>query len=551
LKISFSLLFSLLLIGLYFGLSYPVCAQIEPAKVTLPEGLHGDYQWDFAAYRQDSAIGAPDVPEKIGSNAYLNLLYDRGPFSAGVRLETYQPPLLGFDRRYTGTGLPYRFIRYNAGLLDVTVGNIYDQFGTGQIFRTYQEWGLGFDNSLDGIRAIVRPGYGVNAKFIVGTQRNYFAKGPGIVRGADIEWHLGELAGLDSSVLAPLTVGIAGVTKYQRDDDPTLKLPENVATFAPRLKYQGRRFSLTAEYAWKANDPSAANYRIYRDGQALWTQLGYAGNQFGFTLAAKRIDNMDFRSDRTAAFNDLLINYLPALTPQLTYRLTTLYPYATQPTGEMGLQADIFYRFAPGSPLGGKTGLFVTGNFTRIHGLDTNGTGDLRGYQSDFLKVGKTVYYELIQLELQKKISPKVKGTLGYYGIVANIPVIKVAEFSGTVYTHTGVVDVTVKLANKRSLRTELSYMQTKQDRGDWAMALLEYTVAPHWFFTAYDEYNLGNEEKDKRIHYLGGQVGYIAGGTRMTVGYGRQRAGVFCVGGVCRQIPASNGLSVSLSGNF
>ena len=50
-------------------------------NASLPDGLHGDFQWDFAAYRKDSTIGAPEVPERIGSNAYLNLLYDKGPFS--------------------------------------------------------------------------------------------------------------------------------------------------------------------------------------------------------------------------------------------------------------------------------------------------------------------------------------------------------------------------------------------------------------------------------------------------------------------------------------
>ena len=519
--------------------------------LALPEGLHGDFQWDFAAYRKDEKIGAPDFPEKIGSNAYLNLLYDKGPFSAGMRYEIYAPPLQGFDRRYTGSGLPYRFIRYNAGLIDITAGNIYEQLGTGIAFRTYQEWGLGFDNSLDGVRAIVRPGYGVQAKFMVGTQRFYFGHGPGLVRAADLQWRLSDLPGMDSSALAPLTLGVAAVSKYQRDDDPTLRLPENVATVAPRLRYDGRRFTANLEYAWKANDPSNVNNKIYRNGQALWAQIGYGGDQLGFTVAAKRIDNMDFRSDRTASLNDLLINYQPALTPQLTYRLTTLYPYATQTTGEMGIQADFFYRLKPGSPLGGKTGLNFTANYTRINGLDKNPTGDLRGYTSPFFSIGKTLYYEMLQLEGQKKFSPKVKGTFGYYRIVANIPVINVAEYDGIVYSHTGVADVTVKLAKKKSIRTELSHLYTQQDRGSWAMALVEYTVAPHWFFTVWDEYNYKNPEQEKRIHYLGGQMGYIAGGLRLTAGYGRQRAGVFCVGGVCRQIPASNGFTMSISGNF
>jgi hypothetical protein len=56
---------------------------------------------------------------------------------------------------------------------------------------------------------------------------------------------------------------------------------------------------------------------------------------------------MDFRSDRAVTGNRLLINYLPAVNRQQTYRLATLYPYATQPLGEMGGSAEIYYNFKP------------------------------------------------------------------------------------------------------------------------------------------------------------------------------------------------------------
>ena len=73
------------------------------------EGLDGDFQWDAAYYSKDSVIGTPEYPEKIGSNAYLHLLYDRGPFSAGLRFESYQPAFQGFDRRYNQSAIPTAF----------------------------------------------------------------------------------------------------------------------------------------------------------------------------------------------------------------------------------------------------------------------------------------------------------------------------------------------------------------------------------------------------------------------------------------------------------
>ena len=82
-------------------------------------------------------------------------------------------------------------------------------------------------------------------------------------------------------------------------------------------------------------------------------------------------------------------------------------------------------------------------------------------------------------------------------------------------------------------------------------MALLEYTYSPHFFATVYDQYNYGNPKAAQQIHYLTGQVGYIGGTTRVAVGYGRQRAGIVCVGGVCRFVPASNGATLSITSSF
>ena len=188
---------------------------------------------------------------------------------------------------------------------------------------------------------------------MVGRQRFYFDKGPGIVRAGDAEVDFGLIPSLDSTILRGFKIGFAAVSKFQKDDDPTLILPENVATISPRISYSSGANSLTVECAYKVNDPSAVNQQIYRPGQALIAIFSHSGNRYGYTLGAKGIDNLDFRSDRNASLNDLLIGYLPALTPPLTYLLTTLYPYATQPRGEMGLSGDFFYRFDAETPIGG------------------------------------------------------------------------------------------------------------------------------------------------------------------------------------------------------
>src|SRR6185503_718377 len=100
----------------------------------------------------DSTIGAKPVPEKMLMNAFANILYTKGNFTAGIRYESYLNTIQGFDSRYKGTGIPYRFASYKADELEVTVGNFYEQFGSGLVLRAYEEKGLGIDNAFDGIR---------------------------------------------------------------------------------------------------------------------------------------------------------------------------------------------------------------------------------------------------------------------------------------------------------------------------------------------------------------------------------------------------------------
>ena len=81
-------------------------------------------------------------------------------------------------------------------------------------------------------------------------------------------------------------------------------------------------------------------------------------------------------------------------------------------------------------------------------------------------------------------------------------------------------------------------------------MALFELTTSG-WFFTVLDNWNYGNPDKNHRPHYFNVGFGHISGATRIQLTYGKTRAGVMCIGGVCRNVPASNGISLSISSTF
>jgi hypothetical protein len=324
--------------------------------------VHGNFQIDAKYYQPDSIIGAPKVPEKMLSNVFGNINYSKGRFSMGGRYEAYNDVMQGFDTRYKGQAVVNRWARYKTDLLDITVGNIYEQFGSGIMLRTYYEPGLLYDNSIDGARLISSPIRGVTLKGVIGKQRYFFSEGAGIVRGGDAEFNISEI--LDSIIghkKLRVILGGSFVSKFQTDQDPNLVLPQNVATYGGRLNIIRGGFNFYTEYAYKINDPSADNKYSYKDGSAIYSTATYAVKGLSFLIQGKRIDNMSYRSDRGEALTALLINYLPSTTKQHTYSMLALNPYATQLLGEVGLMGEMQYKIKKGTALGGKYGTEMLG----------------------------------------------------------------------------------------------------------------------------------------------------------------------------------------------
>jgi hypothetical protein len=517
--------------------------------------IHGNFQFDAAYYNPDSLINAPVVPEKALSNGFGNIIYTNGKFMAGVRYEHYLNVMQGFPVGYKGTGIPYRFATYNNDKLEITVGSSYDQFGGGLVYRAYEERGLGYDNALDGMRIRWNARPGLYIKGIWGKQRNFFSTSPGIVRGIDGEINLNEFIGTKmDSVKTTFIIGGNFVSKYQLDNDPTIELPQNVGAWSFRSNVITERFNIFAEYAYKINDPTIGNNYTYKEGQAVFLSATYAQKGLGISVALKQVDNFGFRSDRNATGISSMINYLPALTKQHTYQLAAFYPYATQPNGENGVQAEVGYKFKKGTKLGGKYGTSVTLNYGAAYGLSVDSLHDELTtsliYKTNNFELGQ-LYFQDINIEIYKKFSPKFKGTFLYSFNTYNKNVIEGKYGYPLLESHIAVLDLIFTLNDKLTFRTDLEHMYAKHDFGSWALALAELTIGEHWFVAAMDQWNYGNKTEDLRIHYVNTQVGYYWGTNRIVLGYGKQRAGIFCVGGVCRFVPASNGFAMTITSSF
>ena len=527
--------------------------------------IQGDFNLNVQSYTEDLKINADAVDEFILMNGYSNLRYTKDNFLIGVRYESYLNALQDFDPRFNGNGIPYRFAQYSVDGLDITVGNFYEQFGNGIIFRSYEEKSLGIDNVMDGIRLKYRPTAGLTIKSFFGTQRFFFEQGPGIVRGIDAELNLNEsFKGLNNSK-TNILLGAGFISRFQESSNPVYNLPENVGAYSVRSTINRGKISFNSEYAYKYNDPDGGvTYNNYAPGNAIMSNMSYSERGLGIIVEAHRVDNMDFRSARGVTGNELTLAYIPAITKQHTYTLAAFYPFSTQPMGELGFLGELNYNIKKKSALGGKYGALLTVNYSRVNALN-GGKSVLTENESHtpifFSAIGEDLYFRDFNMELKKKLSKKAKLTTSYVDMIYNKDVVQGKNVGKDIHARIGIIELNYKLKPKHTIRTELQYLSVDKDEkydedsGDWMMALVEYTFAPHWYFAVVDQYNGGYTDYEQvvheAVHYLNISCGYSSGTNRFELGYGKKREGIFCVGGVCKNVPSSNGFTFGITSSF
>lgn len=526
--------------------------------------ISGNLETTFQYLREDTLIGATQPAEKGLMNTYMNVFYTNGGIKAGLRAESYLPRIQGYPNRFEGTGIGMRYVGYANDFVDVTVGHFYEQFGSGMSLRAYEDRNLGYDNAIDGMRLILKPINGVTIKGVYGHQRYSFQggqviKSAGLTRGIDGELNLNSFFHRLDSMGLGIKMGASLVSKYQADDNDSYVLPENVGSYGGRIDVRYKRFGFNAEYIHKDNDPSEDNLYIYNTGHAAIANLSYSKKGMGIIISAKSVDNMSYRSDRTKNLQDVFINYLPALNKTHTYNLVaTLYPYATQPLGEIAYQGEFMYTIPKNTRLGGKYGIPLDFNYScaylpirRTAGYSIADSTRI-AYATQPFDKSDSLLWQDINMNITYKFNKNLYVIGSYFNITINNDVSKVTDGAKhNIQSHIGVAEIGWKINKKNSIRTEIQGLWTKKDKGNWATMLVEYTISPNWFFAVMDQYNYGNPNENLRLHYLIGTVGYVKGVSRIAVSYGKQRAGLFCVGGVCRFVPANNGLTVTFSQSF
>ncbi|MDR2621439.1 MAG: DUF6029 family protein [Dysgonamonadaceae bacterium] len=547
------------ILGILFFFSFSLFAQ---DKSKIPFTFNGSIQSDILFPQEDATIGAESYDEFARTNTYIDLNLASAYLDAGTRFEYLKYPLPGFnDLGFAGWGVPFFYATGKYKKVKLTVGDFYDQFGSGLIFRTYEDRNLGIDNSIRGARLAYEPYKGIQFKALGGTQRRYWEHNEGYVLGTDLELSIDQWIKKMEESNTFLTIGGSFVSKHEPDEvittDAThrLNLPENVGAFDIRARLQKGNYTFLAEYAEKANDPSFDNNYIYKNGTALLVSGSYSKTGLSVLLQAKRSDNMSFRSDRSRTLNSSFINFLPPFTMLQSYALAAIYPYGTQTGGEWAFQGNIAYTFQKNTALGGKYGTALKLNVSHIRSINKeyvstydgtkNSLKGTNGYTSSFFKFGDELYYQDINLAIDKVFTKKFKLNLMYMNQSFNQGVVQ--GHNDMVYSNIFITEGKYTINRKLTLRSELQYLQTKQDKGDWLYGLLELSILPSFMVTLSDMYNSG----ETHVHYYKALLTYTRDSHLLQVGYGRTREGYDCSGGICRQVPASKGFIVSYNFMF
>ena len=523
--------------------------------------LSGSIQSDILIPQDDEKIGTEHYSDWALTNTYVDLKLGSKYVEAGTRFEFLEHPLPGYEKDFKGWGFPHFYVKGHVKHVELTLGDYYEQFGSGFVLRTYEERSLGLDNALRGARLVYNPVNGTSIKALTGKQRRYWDHNDALVSGVDVEVGLEQFIKPLETAGTHISIGGSWVIKHESADDDAifvdathkLKLPENVNAWDARVNVNHKGFSVLAEYAQKTQDPSFDNGYHYGRGNVAMLSTSYSQKGMSVLLQAKRSEGMSFRSRRSMNGTSSFINHMPAFTHDHTYALAATYPYATQLNGEWAFQAELGYSFKKNTTLGGKYGTKVKLNVSHVRGLDNgeikNPAAEGRiigsdGYKSDFFKMGET-FYQDINVIVDKRFTRDFSLIFMYMNQRYNMTVVE--GHGGMINSNILVADGKYKFSPKLTLRCELQYQFCDGDEGDWAFGLAELSFAPHWMFTVSDQWNCGETD----LHYYQALVTYNLKAHRFQMGYGRTDDGFNCSGGVCRWVPASKGFTFSYNYTF
>jgi len=503
--------------------------------------LTGNLMMNTNFFQRDVEIGAADNPlyDNLlsGGEGWLSLRYSGWKnFDAFLRVDAmHNSNLKNPTQPLSGFGIGAWSLSKKFNKLQVTGGYIYDQIGSGILFRAYEDRGLMIDNALVGLSLKYDLTDNIYIKAFSGQQKNVFERFQPIIKGFNVD--AGFSVG-DDTYIAP-GIGIINRTLDINAIDEVLsrinalpieerfspKYNMYAFTFYNNLSYKNISWYLEGAYKTKEAINDINSNIINADGTSVFTTLNYSAPGFGITFTGKRTENFAMRTSPSQTLLNGMMNWQPIIAQIRPQRLISRYMPASQDLSEIAGSVNALY-----SP---NENLDFNASYTHINTLD-----DVKLYREAFFSSHiRSVKNMTIDVGLQY---------LEY-----NQEFYQVKPGAGIVKAITPFAEVIYRLSQKESLKFQAQYMSTKQDFGSWIYGSVEYAIAPNWSFALSDMYNFAPTQGRDKEHYYSVYVGYTKLAHRFTLAYVKQVEGVNCTGGVCRYEPAFNGLRFGVTSTF
>lgn len=552
----------------------------EKTKFNFFGGFESNSQW----YTNDTERGISHPDDPFRSNNYLNFNLNYGKWTAGIQGEAYAPnALLNYNPKFNETNVATWYLNYKSSKLDVTAGYFYEQFGSGLLLRSWEDRSLGINNAIRGGKVTYTPNDYLLFTALYGKHRTGFDVSNGDIFGFNSDINLFKLLKVEG---ADLSTGFSYVGRTEKTDVVDPNFDQLTNAFAGRINFSKNNFYLFTEYNYKSDDAVLYNLNINNDfvkpGSALLLNFGYSKKGFGMDVNLRRSENMSFYSDRVPEsytetsstsinYNDKILNFVPSLTKQHHFNLANIYVYPAQAqvlialetgvakAGEIGGQIDLFYEFKKESALGGKYGTKIALNYSNWNNLKADYVLDPADYKTNFFGFGEK-YFSDFNFEVTKKVSSRAIYNFAYINQYYNN---RLVNGSARVIVKTNIVAVEgdYKFSKGKAAKIALEHMWADTDRGNWTAILLEYNLNTKFSVFASDMYNYGYKHDPAiliddvtdsfEIHFYNFGGAYKKGSARIAINYGRQRGGLVCAGGVCRIVPPSTGLGITLTKSF
>jgi len=506
----------------------------------------GDFMMNMNFFMRDTSIKASGNPlynnYLSGNEAWLDLRYTVDGFNFFARADVFDNSNLKVPTQaMSGFGIGAWSISKEFEGLTITAGYIYDQIGSGILFRAYEDRGLLIDNAVEGVELKYKLAPNITIKGFAGQQKNVFQLYAPVVKGfnAEGDFTVGKVH------LSP-GIGILNRTLDQNNMDAIVSNINSqplASRFVPVYNvYAGtvynhltyKNFSWYVEGAYKSHEAiytDSANTLVDKPGNVEYTTLNYARKGMAINFAGKRTEDfvMQTYPNATASPGQDIMNWQPIMAIMRTERLISRYTPISESVSEQAAIGSLL--LSPSDVTN------ITVNYTQINKLDNT-----KLYREGWAEV---LYQGIDKWIIQLGAQYMEYNIFIYQNETPTLP--------HMVYAVTPFTELTYRINDKKSVRFEGQWMDSKQDYGSWVFALLEFNFAPKFSISASDMYNYDpNLEKvSKANHYYNIYTAYTKGPHRFSLAYVKQVDGINCSGGVCRYEPAFSGVKATCTSSF